>query len=151
MKLGCLVLFALLMVGCQSAPPPVAAHPADPTAEPEYREDEAKLAAMNRDAAAMLKAGKGDAASNLVVKGEEVAGRLLAVSHPTLAAMEAATDVDQLYGDMLLANKRYGWARMQYQKNLARWKHWVPQTEASAKRVDEARKRIDECDKHMAQ
>ena len=42
--------------------------------------------------------------------------------------METVSDLDQLYGQMLLANRNYGWARLVFQKNRARWKTWKPAT-----------------------
>lgn len=77
--------------------------------------------------------------------------RLLAVPRPTLAAMEAASDLDDLYGRMLLANRHYGWARLLFQKNLARWKNWNPQTEESGRRRKLAESRMAECDRGMSQ
>jgi hypothetical protein len=145
-----IALAFLLVTGCQTKPA-VPVVPVDPTQTPEYREDETLASTMAKDAARLLKEGKGNAASDLVVKGEEVAARLLAVPKPTLSAMESASDLDTLYGDMLFSNRRYGWARIEYQKNLARWRHWQPQTEDSAKRLDQARKAIAECDKRLAE
>jgi hypothetical protein len=74
---------------------------------------------------------------------------LLAVPQPTLAAMAAASDLDEVYGQMLLSNHNYGWARMFFQKNLARWKHWTPQTPDTASRQREALDEIAECDKYI--
>ena len=59
--------------------------------------------------------------------------------------------LDQLYGRMLLSNHRYGWARLQFQKNLARWKHWQPQTPETERRLKLAQASIAECDKHISQ
>jgi hypothetical protein len=75
--------------------------------------------------------------------------RLLSVPRPTLEAAEAASDLDQLYGRMLLSNRHYGWARLMFQKNLARWKHWQPQTPETSRRFQQAVSAIAECDKHI--
>jgi len=140
---------ALLLTGCQSGPPVAAVPKADPASDPGYREDEEKLAAMVAETRKLLGDGKGDAASALVVSGEEVAGRLLAIPKPSLNAMQSASDLDQIYGEMLLSNKRYGWARMLFQKNLARWRYWQPQTDDTMRRLNQARKAIAECDRHI--
>ena len=86
------------------------------------------LATMNREAESLFKSGKSDEAAAMITKAQPLANRLIAVSRPSLPAMEAAADLDDLYGRMLLANRNYGWARLQFQKNLARWKYWQPQT-----------------------
>jgi hypothetical protein len=63
--------------------------------------------------------------------------------------MEEASDLDDLYGRMLLANRHYGGARLLFQKNLARWKHWQPQTPETARRLKQAESAIAECDRHL--
>jgi hypothetical protein len=50
---------------------------------------------------------------------------------------------------MLLANRHYGWARLQFQKNVARWKHWMPQTKETARRLKQAESAIAECDRRL--
>ena len=47
---------------------------------------------------------------------------------PTFAAAEAASDLDQFYGQMLFSNRNYCWARLLSLSNVARWKCWAPQT-----------------------
>jgi hypothetical protein len=106
---------------------------------------------MNRDAEVLLKGGKPDDAATVITKAQPLAARLLTAPRPTLPAMEAASDVEQLYANMLLANKNYGWARLSYQKNLSRWKNWRPQTEETARRLKQAQDGIAECDRRMGQ
>jgi hypothetical protein len=106
---------------------------------------------MDRQAESLLERGKADEAAAIITAGEPVASRLLAVPRPTLAAMEAASDLDQLYGRMLLANRNYGWARIVFQKNLARWRNWKPQTEETARRLKLTETAIAECDRRMAE
>jgi hypothetical protein len=96
-----------------------------------------------------MTSGKADDAAGLIQSGEQLASRLLSVPRPTLAAMQEASDLDELYGRMLLSNRNYGWARLFFQKNLARWKNWVPQTPDTAARLKEAQSDIAECDRRM--
>jgi hypothetical protein len=110
----------------------------------------AALVDANREAKAFLERGKGDAAAALVQNGEALSRQLLSVPRPTLAATEAASDVDELYGQMLLANRNYGWARMMFQKNVARWKHWTPKTAETARRLKQAESAIADCDRRMS-
>ncbi len=104
---------------------------------------------MNRQAEDFFKAGRGDDAAAMIQKAQPVMKRVLDVSHPSLEAVEAASDLDDLYGRMLLANRHYGWAQMMFQKNLSRWKHWEPQTEETVRRRKQAAARIEECAKQM--
>lgn len=121
----------------------------DPVQEAWYRQATDQLAAADRQAEAYFKAGKADDASAVIQKSEPLAKKLLAVPKPTLEATEAAADLDDLYGRMLLSNRHYGWARLLFQKNLNRWKHWEPQTEETARRYKLAVSQIVECDKHI--
>jgi hypothetical protein len=52
---------------------------------------------------------------------------------------------------MLLANHHYGWARLQFQKNLARWRHWQPATPEATRRLQQAKSAIAECDRHLVE
>jgi hypothetical protein len=146
-----LVAVAAILAGCAPAPPPVERVKVDPTQEPWYGEAVQQLAAMNLKAQSVLKRGKADEAAALITAGEPLANRLLSVPHPTLAAMEAASDRDELYGRMLLSNRNYGWARMMFQKNRARWKNWRPQTDETARHVKATEAAIAECDRRMAE
>ena len=78
---------------------------------------------MNREAEDLLKRGRSQDAAALIIKGLPLQTRLLAAPQPTLGAMEAVSDLDDLYARMLLSNNQDGWARMLFQKNLARWKN----------------------------
>ncbi len=146
-------LLAVLLAGCTPAPAPapVAKMTADPVTEEWYAPATAELAAMNRQAEGLLREGKSDQAAALITKGQALAGRLLAAPRPTLAAMEAASDLDQLYAGMLLGNRNYGWARLAFQKNVSRWKNWRPQTQETARRLKLARDGIAECDRRIGQ
>jgi hypothetical protein len=141
-----LLVIGLVLVGCGSPPSAVRL---DPTQEPWYAQTAAEVTAMNREAERAYKSGEADKAAELIVKGEPLVARLLAVSHPTLGAARAAGDLDHLYGRMLLGNRHYGEARLLFQKNLARWKNWSPQSEETKRRYQQAKEAIAECDRHI--
>lgn len=123
----------------------------DPTTEAWYGETADQLAVLDRQAESLLRSGKSDRAAAIITQGQPLMGRLLSAPRPTLAAMEAVSDLDDLYGRMLLANRRYGWARLLFQKNAARWSHWRPQTPDTARRRKLAESAIAECDRRLAQ
>ncbi len=141
-----LILAAALLASCEQPPKPP---PRDATKEPQYRETVDQLTAMNREAANAFATGKPDQAAALIEKGEPLVARLLSVPNPTLEAAIAASDLDDLYGRMLLSNRHYGDARLLFQKNLARWKHWQPQTPQTAQLLKQAESAIAECDRHI--
>jgi len=142
-------ILMLVLAACAPPPKPAEKAQADPTKEPSYGETVAQLASLDRDAESLLAAGKHDEAAAVITKAQPLEGRLLAPSHPTLAAMEAAGDLDQLYGRMLMQDGRYGWARLEFQKNATRWKIWQPQTPDTARRLKEAQAAMAECDRHL--
>jgi hypothetical protein len=136
---------ALLLAGCANGPAPAR----DATTEPWYGQTVAQLVSIDRQAETAFKAGKSDEAAALIQQGQPLMDRLLAVPRPTLEAVEAASDLDDLYGHMLLSNRHFGWARMFFQKNIARWKHWSPQTPNTENRLKQANAAIEECDRHI--
>jgi hypothetical protein len=140
--------FALLLAGCGEEQ---TAAPRDPTTESWYAPAVQQLVSLNQQARAAIKKGNKDEAGKLIQQGEAVSTRIISVPHPTFDATVAASDVDQLYGEMLLSNRNYGWARLFFQKNLARWKVWRPQTEEAVRRMKEASAEIDECDRRMTE
>ena len=140
-----------LVAGCGGAPVPVAKVDQDPTADPAYARNVAQLVSMYREASSLFESKKGDEAGAILTKAQPLMERLLGVSRPTLAAMEVVSDLDQLYGRMLLANHHYGWARLLFQKNLARWKHWVPHNDETERRWKLAADSIAECDRKISQ
>jgi hypothetical protein len=143
------MIAAVLLTACVTTPRPSDAPRADPAAESWYGQTVEQLAALNSQAESLLRKGPSDEAATIITKGQPLMERLLAVPRPTLAAMEAASDLDDLYGRMLLANRQYGWARIQFQKNLARWKSWKPETPETARRRKLAESAIGECDRHL--
>lgn len=146
-----IIVTAMLLAACASPPPPAPAPKPDPVAEAWYGQSIDELAALNRDADRLLRAGKLDESAAAITKGETLSNRLLAVPRPTLAAMQAASDLDELYGRILLINHNVGWARLQFQKNLVRWRNWKPPTEDTARRLKQAESEIAECDRLLAQ
>jgi hypothetical protein len=141
----------VLLTACAPSPEPVAPAKRDPTTERWYGQTVEELAGMNRQANEFFHKGKPDEAAALIEKGEPLSSRLLSVPQPTLAATEAASDLDQLYGQMLFSNRNYGWARLLFQKNVARWKHWMPQTPETARRLKQAESAIAECDRRIGE
>ncbi len=134
-----------------SAPPAQSTQPrADPVLQPAYLQAAARLQALNREARAHFAAGRTKEAARLVNDGQPLSKQLLAASRPSLLAMEAVSDRDQLYADMLLANRHYGHARQMYQRNVARWKHWRPQTASTRQRLGDAEAAIIRCDQAIA-
>ncbi|HEV3201318.1 MAG TPA: hypothetical protein VGZ73_25640 [Bryobacteraceae bacterium] len=145
-----LALWALAaLIACAPAPKAVEQPKPDPTTEDWYRETVEQLAALNREAESLLQRGEFDPAAEIITKGQPLEDRLLAVRQPTVAAMEAASDLDDLYGRMLLRNRHYGWARSLFQKNVIRWKTWKPQTPETARRWKVAVSAVAECDRHL--
>ena len=106
---------------------------------------------MHAKAEAAFRAGNRGEAANILTEGQALQNRLLAAPQPTLAAMIAASDLDDLYGRMLMADGRYGYARLQFQKDFTRWTNWKPQTADTGLRAERARKAMAECDRHLAE
>ena len=141
------IVLSLILCACASAPPVKR----DPTQDAAYRETVERIAAMAREADADFKAGKGDDAAALIEKAQPMIKQVIEVEHPTLEATEAASDIDDLYGRMLFSNHHYGWAQLQFQKNLSRWKHWSPSTPETERRLKQAQDEIEMCDKKIVQ
>ena len=137
-------ILAIGLSGCESQPPP----PVDETQAAWYSQTVKEVVAITHEALTDFESGKPDDASKLILQAEPLADRLLKVRHPSLAAEEASSDLEHLYGRMLFSNRHYAWARLQFQKNLSRWKHWTPQTPDTLRRLKEAEAAIAECDLH---
>jgi hypothetical protein len=142
-----LLLAALL--GCAQAPVPEPPKE-DPAKSAVYLEATQALRRINVEAGRWLDKGDLAKASSLVKEAEPLTQRLLAAPRPTLEAMLAVSDFDDLYGRTLLKSKNYVWARTIFQKNVARWKNWLPQTEETARRRKLAEAAVAECDRRMA-
>ena len=146
-----LAVIAALLTACGPAPEPVKPAIPNPADEPWYTDTVEQLASLNQEAEDLFGRKKFDQASAVITKAQPLANRLLSVPRTTLAAMEAVSDLDDLYGRMLLANGHYGWARLFFQKNVARWRNWQPQTEESGRRRKLAESRVAECDRRLAE
>jgi hypothetical protein len=105
--------------------------------------------ALDRLGEGLLKGGLSEDAAAAVTKGQPLQVRLLAPPRPTLEAMEAVADLDDLYARMLLADHHDGFARMLYEKNRARWKSWKPQSDETAERLRKAEAGMAECDRRL--
>jgi hypothetical protein len=141
---------AAILAGCGSAPPPASS--SQDASEPVwYAKTLDQLTELNRSAESAFENGKGDLASAMIQRAQPIASRLLDVPRPSLPAVEAASDLDDLYGRMLLSNRHYEWAITFFQKNRARWKNWAPQTPETERRLKQAETEIAECDRHMAE
>ena len=138
----------LVYAGCDTTPvlPKPKAAALSPTW---YADAVSELAATAREAERLFTAGKANEAGALVQKGEDLASKVIGVPRPSLAATEAAADIDHLYGRMLASNHKYGWGRLQFQKNLTRWKYWKPATDETQRRLRQAQAAILDCDRHI--
>ena len=145
----CVIPLMLVLGACGSAPNPGPKTKVAAVDQGWYKQAVEDLAMLEGEADKLFAAGRKDDAADLIQKAEPLASRVLGVPRPTLAATEAASDLDHLYGRMLLSNRRYGWARLEFQKNLVRWKYWQPQTAETARRLQQAKAAIAECDKHI--
>jgi hypothetical protein len=144
----CVIALAALLCSCAPAPPPQT-KAADPTTEAWYAVAAGQLAEAAREAREQFQASRFDEAAAAIKKGQPLQARLLEASRPTLAAMEAASDLDDIYGRMLLRNNHVGWARDMFQKNVIRWKTWKPQTPETERRHKAAVEAVAECDKRL--
>lgn len=148
-----IIVTAAFLTACAPAPRPVERPKPDvtpdATREDWYGRAVEQLAAMTHEAEGSLQRGMSDRAAAIITNSQPVLNRLLSVPRPTLEAMEAVSDSDDLYGRMLLANRHYGWARLAFQKNVTRWRAWRPQTPETARRLKLAAAGLAECDRHL--
>jgi len=141
------IMAVALLAGCASAPP----SDGNAAAPGWYGPTIDQLAGLNREAERFFEDGKPDQAAAAIAKAQPLVARLLSVPKPSLAAVEAASDLDDLYGRMLLASRNYTWAITLFEKNRSRWKNWTPQTPETARRLKQAEAAIEECDRRMAE
>jgi len=141
----------LLAACAPPPPPPVEQTKPDPVTEEWYGKTVSELAGINRAAEKLYAAGKLDDAGSLVSKGQALEQRLLAAPRPTLGAMQAASDLDDLYARILMVNHNVGWARLVYPKNIVRWTNWKPASPDTERRAKQAKAGIAECDRRLAE
>ena len=142
-----LFLPALFLLAACGAPAPQKKAPVEPSKESWYQPAIEELRSVNAAIARFADAGEYDKAARAIIHGQELEAKLLSSSHPPLEAAIAVSDLEDIYGRMMLAQKKYGWARLVFQKNLARWKYWRPITDDSQARMERARQQIIECDR----
>jgi hypothetical protein len=142
-----LIFAAVLLPGC--GPAPVHAPKVDPATEAWFAQTVERLTSMDRAAEQLFQNGRPQEAAAIVTSGQALQSRLLTSPHPTLAAMEAIADLDQIYGKLLVSNGYFGEARLLFQKNVTRWRTWKPQTPDTEARLKQANAAIAECDRHM--
>jgi hypothetical protein len=135
---------AILLTACFSAPPPP---PHDVTQDEWLWKERRGNGVHGPRSGCRFRGWKPDDAAAVIEKGETISGKLPEASRPTLEAMQAASNLDYLYARVLFSGKNYGWARLMFQKNLARWKHWAPQTPETERRIKQAQDRIDPASK----
>lgn len=141
-------VFAALLVSCGPSEAPRVAR-ADPTKETWYAPGAQQLSRFNQQASALLAAGKDNDASAIITQTEGLAQRLISVPSPTYEATQAVADRTALYGQMLMKNRHYGWARMEFQKNVMRWKAWQPQTPETQAKLRDAEAQVAACDRQL--
>jgi hypothetical protein len=148
-RLPIAAIVLLLLAGCAAPPPRTEQPKSDPTRDAGYAEAVEQLAALDREAEGLLKRGRAEDAAAAIAQGQPLQIRLLAAPRPTLGAMEAVSDLDDVYARMLLSGHHDGWARMLYQKNFARWKNWTPANGETARRLRQAEDGMAECDRRL--
>jgi hypothetical protein len=141
---------AAILIGCAPATRRAETPKPDPTAEPWYAQTVAQVVALRQDADSLINKRKPDEAAARITEAQPLMAKLLSVPNPTFEAMAVVSDLDEMYGRMLLHNHHYGWARLQFQKNVARWRNWSPPTEESRRRLKEAQAAIMEVDRQLA-
>src|SRR4051812_8997002 len=91
-------IVGVLLDACTPAPKKVETPPTDPTASTAYGRAVDELAVLAHEAERLLSQGKRDEAAAVITRAQPLITSVLAAPHPRLAAMEAASDLDNLYG-----------------------------------------------------
>lgn len=107
------------------------------------------IAKLTRAGRLFFTAGDRESAGTCVTRAQPLVAAILKVSRPSLYAYHLAADHDELYGDMLAGNRHWGDARALYQNNVMRFRDWNPSSPYTKQRLEEARKKVDFCEKKM--
>lgn len=142
------VLALLLLCSC-AAPNKQAPPAADPLQNADYRTSLERVQALNRQAYEHWRNGERDAAAQLLKQAQPLVQQLLESRRPPLAAFEAASDFDQLYAQLLMANRHFPWARQIFMTDVVRWRNWKPETDDTVRRRKAAEEGVAACDKAM--
>ena len=145
----CVLIAIAGLCACGSPPPARTQAGPDPANDIQYTGLTADLTKLAREARAQFDAGRLDDAAKAIERARPLQTRALEVPRPTLAAMEAASDLDDVYGRMLLQNGHISWARDMFQKNVVRWKTWKPQTPETERRWKAAVEAVTACDRRL--
>ena len=140
---------AVVLTGCGPSAPSGPVAKADPTTEAWYAQTTDRLTKMDRGSEQLFEAGRKDEAAAIVQSALTLRDKLISAPRPTLEAMEAVSDLDRIYGRLLISNGYFGEARLLLQKNITRWRTWKPQTPDTERRLKQANDDVAECDKHM--
>jgi hypothetical protein len=142
-----LLLLTLIFAGCGKMAPPRAVTEAE--AGDTYRKALSDLQRLNAEAAEFRKAKNLNAASDRITEGIVPAKILLAVREPSLAALEAVSDHDQMWAEMLMENRHFGHARQMWATEVARWKNYPNPAPSIQARLARAQKGIADCDRQL--
>lgn len=104
---------------------------------------------LNRAGRLFFEAGNLEAAGACVQRAKPIVAVLLQLPEPSLYTMHLAAEYDNLYGDMLFRNRHWGNAREFFQNNVMRFRNWNPPNDYTKQRLDEARRKVAECEKKM--
>lgn len=104
---------------------------------------------LNRAGRLFFEAGNMEAAGACVQRAKPIVALLLQLPEPALYTLHLAADYDNLYGDMLFRNRHWGNAREFFQNNVMRFRNWNPPNDYTKQRLDEARRKVAECEKKM--
>lgn len=140
----------LALSACAPPAPQVEQPEPDAAVQAAYVDAVSELTRINREVEDLMRRGRREEAAQAITRGQPLQARLLDAPHPPLAAMQAISGLDDAYARVLLAKGHDGWARMLFQKNVARWKRWEPKTPEVARRLRQAEQGIAECDRRLS-
>jgi tetratricopeptide (TPR) repeat protein len=104
---------------------------------------------LNQAGRLFFEAGDRKSAGECVTRAQPLVAAIMKITHPSLYAFHLASDHDDLYGDMLFANRHWGDAREFYQNSVIRFKNWDPPNDYTRKRLQQAKNKVLACEKKM--